>query len=86
MPIDAETTQTVEEFCKSKSHNRFWLCPSAVSTGKISRPVHLGGVECTSSTIPEEVKYKRVRTYFPDGEFICVIWENDEDHNIARIF
>lgn len=77
--IDLENAPTVEEFVRTKNCNKFWLCPSAVSSGKISRPFYLGGCECTTGTVPDEIKQKKVRKSFGDNDTFCIIWENDED-------
>lgn len=76
---DVTTSPTVEEYVKEHDCSKVWVCPHLVSNGRIGNPTYLGGVECTSSTIPEPVKSKKVRKVFKQDGFLCIIWQNDED-------
>lgn len=77
---DVTTSPTVEEYVREHDSSKVWVCPHLVSNGKIGNPTYLGGVECTPSTIPEQVKPKKVRKVFKQGGFLCIVWQNDEDY------
>ena len=77
--MDLTNAPTVAEFVKCNRSTKVWLCPSLVSNGKISNPSYLSGIECTGTTIPDNLKDKKVRHSFKEEGFECIIWENDED-------
>ena len=70
---------TVEEYVSKHNYAKLWLCPSLVSDGKISRNPLMQGLECTRTTIPNDIRNKKVRITFNDGGTCCIIWENDDD-------
>lgn len=76
---DLTNALTVEEYAQIKGYTRLWLCPSILSNGKIGNPPYLGGLECSTSTIPAEVRNKKVEKVFKEGSLQCIIWHNDED-------
>lgn len=81
--MNSENTDlTVSQYIKQKGVvGKIWLCPHLVSNGKIGNPSTLTGFECTSSSIPEDIKQKRVWTHFREGGFECIVWYNDEDYS-----
>lgn len=79
--IDIETASTVLEHAKSKGCNRLWLCPHAVSTGRLDISPIFRGLECSASTIPEELKNKKVWSRFKEDNMECIIWYNDTDYS-----
>ena len=81
MMIDLSSALTVEQHVKQKSCHRLWLCPSAVSTGRVDIDPIFRGLECSASTIPEPLKTKKVRTRFREANMECIIWENDQDYS-----
>ena len=81
MMRDLENALTVEQYIKQKGiTGKVWVCPHLVSNGKIGNPDYLTGVECTTSSIPEIVKCKKVREHFREDNFECIVWQNDEDY------
>ena len=78
--FDLETAITVEQYINQKGIvGKVWVCPHLVSNGKISNPIIFSGIECTVSTIPEEIKGKKVKTHFRELNTECIVWYNDED-------
>ena len=77
---DPESAPTVQDYVKEHNFGKVWVCPHLVSNGRISNPGYMGGIECTASTIPEEVKLKKVRKAFKQADYACIIWQNDEDY------
>lgn len=84
MKMDLTNAPTVEEYVNDKGCKRLWLCPSLVSNGKIGNPPYLSGLECSASTIPDQVKGKKVRRHFNENGVECIIWENDNDISFIR--
>lgn len=73
---------TVSQYLKQHGiSGKVWLCPNAVSNGRIGNPDYLTGVECTVSSIPSEVKDKHVWNHFREGGFECIVWYNEEDYS-----
>ena len=81
---DIEVASTVLEHAKSKGCNRLWLCPHAVSTGRVDISSIFRGLECSTSTIPEELKNKKVWTHFKEDNMECIIWYNDLDYSYNK--
>ena len=79
MVIDLQNAPTLGEYIKTHKYPKIWLCPSLVSDGRIKRNPLWDGIDCTPSTIPSELKDKKVRKTFNDCGTHCIIWENDED-------
>ena len=77
--FDLTNAPTVEEYVKENGYTKLWLCPSAVSTGRIGIEPIFRGYECSASSIPEKIKTKKVRKHFRENGVHCIIWENDED-------
>lgn len=70
---------TVAEVAAQSRQSKIWLCPRLVEDGRISRPALLQGYDCTRSTIPDEVKDKKVVRHFVESNTECIIWENNEN-------
>lgn len=67
---------TVEEYVNKNKLRKLWLCPNLVNSGKIVNGPTLSGLECTSSTIPSELKTKEVTRHFKEDNTDCLIWRN----------
>lgn len=70
------SNDTIREYLTKCFHKKVWVCPNIVNNSSISIDPLLTGVECTSSTVPEELLDKKVHVVFNDGDFHCIIWEN----------
>ena len=70
---------TLTEYLKQHKYSKIWLCPDIVSDGRIKRNPLWQGIDCTPSTIPEELKEKEVVRTFNDCGSHCIIWKNDEN-------
>jgi hypothetical protein len=82
---DVENALPVEQYIKQKGlTGKVWMCPHAVSNGKIGNPDYLSGIECTVSTITPELKQKKVISFFREDRFNCIVWYNDEDYAYSR--
>ena len=77
--MDLTTKPTIRDYVKAHKYSKIWLCPSLVSDGRIKRHPLWQGIDCTPTTIPEELKDKKVMRVFNDCGSHCIIWENDED-------
>ena len=73
------TNQTLSEYVKLHKYPKLWICPHSVSDGRIKRNPLWQGIECTPSTIPDELKDKKVYRTFNDCGTHCIIWYNDEN-------
>lgn len=79
---DLSTALTVAQYVKQKGlSGKVWICPNAVSNGKIGNPDYLSGLECTVSTIPEVIRNKKVYRHFREDNYECIVWYNDEDYH-----
>ena len=73
---------TVSQYIKQKGlTGKVWTCAHLVSNGKIGNPEWYYGIECTTSTVPAEIRDKKVMRFFKEGGFNCFIWFNDEDYH-----
>lgn len=70
-------TRTVSEVVSQQLNNKIWLCPSVVSCKTFRIHPLLKGIECTKSTVPQDLRNMKVEKYFSDCDFFCVIWIND---------
>lgn len=70
--------ETVEELVSRSDHSKIWLCPSVVSNRTYATSTLLQGIDCSKSTIPEELKGKEVNKHFIEDDQLCIIWENKE--------
>lgn len=76
--IDIKEPITLSEFVKGLHTQKLWLCPRLLRDAKLSQDPLLQGIECTPSTIPEELRDKHVTRHFREGKTDCIIWENEE--------
>ena len=73
------TDLTVDEFIKEKHiTGKVWVCAHLISNGKLGNPEWMYGMDCTVASIPKEVKSKKVRSYFKDCGYHCIVWVNDD--------
>jgi hypothetical protein len=80
--FDPETALTVEQYITQKGiTGKVWVCPHIVSNGKISNPIRFSGIECTATSIPDDVKPKKVKSHFRELGTECIVWYNDEDYS-----
>ena len=70
---------TVGEIIKSSTAAKIWLCPHVVHHPSFSTNNLLRGIECTKSTVPNELLDKEVRKQFKEGGFLCLIWYNSPE-------
>lgn len=77
--IDLTNAPTVQDYIKQHRKDKIWLCPSIVSNSKLAVDPILRGIDCTPSTVPEEIRGKLVRRSYIEGGALCIIWENNED-------
>lgn len=75
---------SVEEFVKQRNLNKLWLCPHEVSNGKVVNPPWLAGFECSPSTIPDEIKDRKVVKHFKENSTLCIIWYYQENVRLSE--
>lgn len=74
---------TVIELVKRKGLTKLRLCPHMVSNGRINNPEWLSGYDCTSYTIPEEVKNRKVVHHHKELKCDYIVWYFDEDEKYS---
>lgn len=70
---------TVSEFISTNKVSKLWLCPNRVSSGKLSIDPLLQGYECTSTTVPIELRDKEIDKHFIENKTECIIWHNEDE-------
>ena len=69
--------KTVMETVNSYASTKIWLCPDHVPFSPFKNIPVLRGIDCTDTTIPEELKDMPVTKVFFEEGALCLIWKND---------
>jgi len=70
---------TILECVKEKYNatgTKLWLCPNIVVPDGIKVDPYFSGYECTPTSIPKDLRDRKVLEVFKEAGIIRIIWEN----------